>query len=664
MRVVTKTAIIAGLGLCLYTAISTIDAQEAAHSIQAPTAIQGPPNPNDPSHNPVPATIQSPSDLKQPINVQAPTNAKVPASVMIPANGQDSVNTSGHLQNDSSQPVNSQAGSAQQVNTQTPNPQTTSNKVSPLVPVQAVPAAAPTADTRMQVPSAATQQNNTQGPRGRSVTTPAAAKPTSTQTPAPAAAASVQSAPAIPATPATPATPAASAAPATAPSSTAPLENLSEQEILTIAKDAYLYGYPLITMDMTRQVMTNVAEPQGLKSPMGQFLNARAFPDATFKDFTAPNADTLYSIAWLDVSQEPMILHIPEESGRYYLMPMLSGWTDVFASPGTRTTGNIAGDYAITGPSWKGSLPAGVKELKSPTAMVWILGRTYCAGTQGDYNAVHAIQDQYSVVPLRFYGKPYTPPKGVVNPGIDMKTPVRTQVNNLDAKTFFKKLAMLMVANPPSILDSPMIEKMAQIGIESGGDVDFSKLDPVVARSLELAPSLAYKEMMQIQNANNDIINGWHVSLKTGIYGANYLQRAYIAAMGLGANRPQDAVYPYTMVDSDGAPLNGKNRYVLHFAKGQTPPVKGFWSLTMYDKQFFFVNNSLKRYALSPRDDLKLNADGSIDLYIQKDSPTKKLVPNWLPAPKDDFVLMLRLYWPDQSVLDGTWKPPIVQRVK
>ena len=160
---------------------------------------------------------------------------------------------------------------------------------------------------------------------------------------------------------------------------------LTEEAALAIGTDAYVYGYPLVTMEMTRRVMTNSATVEGLRGPMGQFVNAREYPTAAFRDVTAPNADTLYSSAWLDVSKEPYVLSIPDEGDRYFLMPMLSGWTDVFQVPGKRTTGDKAQTYAITGPGWKGDLPEGVKELKSPTSMVWILGRTYCSGTPEDY---------------------------------------------------------------------------------------------------------------------------------------------------------------------------------------------------------------------------------------------------------------------------------------
>src|SRR5262249_36305417 len=209
---------------------------------------------------------------------------------------------------------------------------------------------------------------------------------------------------------------------------------------------------------------------------------------ASFRDVTAPNADTLYSTAWLDASKEPYVLSLPDEDGRYYLMPMLDGWTTVFQVPGKRTTGTKAQTYAITGPNWKGELPEGVKELKSPTSMVWILGRTYCTGTEKDYETVHALQDKYKLVPLSAYGKDYTPPKGKLDPDIDMKTPVREQVNKLDAGTYFKLLAKLMKDNPPAKADAAMVGKMAKLGIVPGKDFDISKLDAAVARGLERAP--------------------------------------------------------------------------------------------------------------------------------------------------------------------------------
>lgn len=438
---------------------------------------------------------------------------------------------------------------------------------------------------------------------------------------------------------------------------------LGEKDATEIGIEAYVYGYPLVTMEVTRRVMTNVATPQGSHAPMGQFLLMRKYPDAAFKDVTAPNADTLYSTAWLDLAKEPYVLSLPDMEDRYFLMPMLSGWTNVFEVPGKRTTGTKAQAYAITCPKWKGTLPAGVKELKAPTDMVWILGRTYCTGTPEDYKACHAIMDKYQLVPLSAYGKPYTPPVGTVDPTIDTKTAVRAQVHSMDAVAYFTLLSKLMKDNPPAREDAPILDKLAKIGLVPGKDFDAAKLPAAAAKAI---PETAQQQIMgHFKTAGSDV-NGWIFTTKAGIYGTDYLQRALITAIGLGANRPQDAVYPTSEVDTDGKPYSGANNYTVHFAKGQTPPADAFWSITMYNAEYFFVDNPLNKYTVSPRNDLKYNADGSLDLYIQHKSPGKDKEANWLPAPEGKFVLMMRLYWPkqsDPSIIDGTWKPPAVKAV-
>lgn len=449
--------------------------------------------------------------------------------------------------------------------------------------------------------------------------------------------------------------------------------SISEKEAEEIGIEVYIYGYPLVTMEKTREVMTNVEKPIDHKAPMGQFSNARSYPDPAFHDVTAPNADTLYSTAWLDLSQEPYIFKIPDEKGRYFLMPLLSGWTEVVDVPGTRTTGTGAQEYILTGPGYQGKIhsgeiPAGVKEIKFRTHLVWILGRTYCTGTPEDYQAVHALQDQYTLIPLSSYGKTYTPPKGTVNPKIDMKTPVRDQVNRMKMGDFLKTLAHLMIKNPPSIEDYSIVAKMAKIGVIPGQEFEIKNIDPKVAKGLESAPEEALKKMGAYQKNSGQLENGWYFSLKTGNYGSDYLQRAFIAMIGLGANRPEDAVYPVASQDSQGSVLTGKNKYVIHFPKGQTPPAKAFWSITMYNEQLFFVENPLNRYSISPRNKLSENPDGSLDIYIQNESPATSLgkdkESNWLPAPKGKFILMMRIYWPEKSLLNGTWKPPGVEKIE
>lgn len=435
---------------------------------------------------------------------------------------------------------------------------------------------------------------------------------------------------------------------------------LTADEVTAIATDAYVYGYPLVTMDMTRRVMTNVTQAEGTRAPMGQFVNMRTYPDASFRDVTAPNANTLYSSAWVDVSAEPVVFSLPEMGDRYYLMPMLDGWTTVFQVPGSRTTGGGAQKYLITGPGWTGTVPEGMTEYKSPTGMVWILGRTFAQTTPADLAAVHALQDQYSLVPLSSYGKPYTPPPGEVDPSVDMKTPVRDQVNGLSATEYFSRMAALMTQNPPTTADSAMVSRMARIGLVAGQPFDPSKFDTAAAAALAAVPKAAVGKIMAL-SAEIPKVNGWSYSTQTGVYGTDYLVRALVTAIGLGANRPQDAIYPYTETDGAGAPLDGGKNYVLHFAKGEVPPVQGFWSLTMYDANYFFVANPINRYQVSPKQSpVQFNADGSLDIYIQNAPPSKGRMENWLPAPTGRFILMLRFYWPGDAIIDGSWKPPAV----
>ncbi len=430
-----------------------------------------------------------------------------------------------------------------------------------------------------------------------------------------------------------------------------------------IGIQAYIYAYPMIMMEITRRVSTNVEAPRGFQAPMNQFAHLRAFPDHTFKEVVRPNADTLYSIVWFDVSKGPQVLSISDTGGRYYMLPMLDMWTDIIAAPGSRTSGTKAASFAIVGPTWKGSLPDGVEPVRSPTNVGWIIGRTQTNGA-ADYENVHRIQDGYKLTPLSRWGKPYKPPaKSPVNSTWDMKTPPPVQVARMSAKDYFELFAKLLKDNPPHEFDWNMVEQLKQIAIIPGEDFSFSELSAEKQKALERAVGDAQK--MIAGNPLGEAVNGWQIARELmGNYGTSYLRRAYIALIGLGANVPEDAVYPMSNVDSEGQPYNGSHRYVLHFDKGELPPVRGFWSLTMYDEKMYMTNNPIRRYAIGDRDKLQYNKDGSLDIYIQHASPGKAKESNWLPAPEGDFDLVLRAYWPMHEVLTGGWNPPAVKRVK
>ncbi len=276
------------------------------------------------------------------------------------------------------------------------------------------------------------------------------------------------------------------------------------EEAVSTAVDAYLFGYPLMTFDIARMQQTNVAVPDAEHAPMGQMIRMRTYPAVDNHCCAAPNADTLYTEAWLDVSKEPSVLSIPDMGNRYYIIPMLDGYSEVFSVASPATTGYKAQTYAITGPGWTGTLPSGVTQVKSPTGMVWVLGRIYCTGTPEDYKAVHALQDKVTVIPLSSYGKPYTPPPAQVDPNFDMKTAVRKQVDALDIDAYFTRLAQLMQTNPPTTADAPLIERMAKIGLVPGQDYDPSKLGPFDKEAIKAVPKLALLKMVRAPERPED----------------------------------------------------------------------------------------------------------------------------------------------------------------
>ncbi|MGA9866646.1 MAG: DUF1254 domain-containing protein [Acetobacteraceae bacterium] len=436
---------------------------------------------------------------------------------------------------------------------------------------------------------------------------------------------------------------------------------LTEQQAHAIAVDAYIYFYPLMSIEITREQFTNV-EPgkEPLKGPANTFVNAPAYPPGDYKGVVRTNFDTLYSSAFLDMSKEPMIVSAPDTNGRYYLLPMLDMWTDVFASPGWRTTGTRAASWAVVPPGWTGMLPEGVTRIDAPTSFIWIIGRTRTDGP-ADYDAVHKIQAGYKVTPLSQWGKPPVPVTATVDPSIDMKTPPKIQVDTMPVGKYFATAVEFMKMAPPHITDQPMIAELRKIGIEPGKSFDPEKADPTVRKALEGVPEDARKLMAWKANTLARVVNGWSMNTDTmGVYGNYYLKRAIIAQLGLGANLPQDAIYPLNLADQSGKPLDGAHDYTIHFDKGATPPANAFWSITLYDPQGFQVPNGLNRFAISSWMPFHYNFDGSLDLYFQNESPGAASEANWLPAPKTGFNLTMRLYAPQDDALTGRWNPPPV----
>jgi hypothetical protein len=437
---------------------------------------------------------------------------------------------------------------------------------------------------------------------------------------------------------------------------------LTEQEAQAIALDAYIYFYPLMSMDLSRKQFTNGTND--FKGPMNTFVNVPAYPPADFKGVVRSNFDTLYSVSWLDMTKEPLVISAPDTDGRYYLLPMLDMWTDVFASPGWRTTGTKAGNFLVTPPGWKGTVPDGMTRIDAPTPYVWLIGRTKTDGPP-DYDAVRKIQAGYKVALLSEFGKPPKPVEFKLDPSVDMKTPPKVQVDTMAGGKYFAYAAELLKLHPPHLTDEPIIARMKKIGIEVGKSFDISKLDPAVQKLVEGAPQDGQKLMAWKLPTLARVSNGWSMNTDTvGVYGNYYLKRAILSQQGLGANVVEDAIYPLNLADESGKPLDGANKYTITFERGAAPPVNAFWSITLYDQEGFQVGNVLNRFAVSSWMPFKYNSDGSLDLYLQNESPGKEMEANWLPAPKGPFNLTMRLYAPKSEALTGKWNPPPVTKAQ
>lgn len=438
--------------------------------------------------------------------------------------------------------------------------------------------------------------------------------------------------------------------------------NTTLPEARQFAKEAYIFGYPLVLMEITRRVMTNVSAPEPAmeKAPIGQFVHANALPTARSQHVSFPNVDTLSSLAWLDLAAGPMVLHVPNTHGRYYLMPILDAWTDVIAVLGKRTTGTHAADFAIVRVGWTDPLPAALKIIASPTNLVRILGRTRVNGP-ADVPVVNAIQQGYHLKPLSAWGRIYTPPQALVDPTVNVQTSPGDQVARMDAATYFRALANALRANPPHSTDEPMLPVLARLCIVAGQRFDFTTLSPIIKQALQDAIPVAQEQIQAEIGRIGEEVNGWVCKLGLGRNSTGYLRRAAVAWSQSGADLGADALCTCTEVGGTGELLTGAHDYVLHFAPHRTPPINGFWSLSTYGPDRILVENPIGRYAIGNRDAPRFNSDGSLDIYIQHDAPEPEKLPNWLPAPAGRFTLILRMYWPKPEVFSRAWTPPAIQ---
>jgi hypothetical protein len=434
-------------------------------------------------------------------------------------------------------------------------------------------------------------------------------------------------------------------------------QRASADEVRRIAAEGYVFAYPLVLLDLTRR--STLARQATLGVGVNQLVHQRAFPDEHARLVIRPNADTFYSTAWLDLSAEPLMLHVPDTHDRYFVMQILDAWTETTALPGKRSRGTQEGWFAIVGPGWRGTLPAHAQRIDVPTNAAWLLGRTQVNGS-ADYDTVHAIQNGFALMPLHLYpnggAAPDAKPPGSTMASTD---PPPNQVRRMTATQFFGTVASLLAQNPPHAQDSPMMKQLERIGVVPGKPFDPEALGAEGREALEQGAATAAAGLQGTAAPGSlAATNGWSgFGTAVGRYGTNYGARAGVAAQGLGALPPEEAVY-FSCCQRSAAALHGAHAYTLHFAKKQLPPVRAFWSLTLYGEDGYFIANPIHRFAIGDRDALKFNKDGSLDLYVQHDAPGADRSGNWLPAPDGAFNLTLRLYWPREQVADGHWVPP------
>jgi hypothetical protein len=429
----------------------------------------------------------------------------------------------------------------------------------------------------------------------------------------------------------------------------------SKREYVVLGAEAYMYGYPLVVMDVTR---SNFALNNG---PTNALRRVPMFPDANYKDVVRPNVDTLYTVAFIDMAQGPWVFEMASNDQRYEVMPFYDAWTNVFATLGSRTGESKGGKFMLVGPGWQGAVPSGLTLLRSPTNLAWLIGRTQTNGT-ADYPLVHKLQAGYRLRSLADWQANHDEVVPAWNPAPVKPLPPATQLQQLTAEAFFTRLTLLMRDNPPAEADAPMMEKFRRIGLAVGQPPQWSSLEKW---AVGLGIAIANREVAKELAKPKDTINGWSTPpMILGNYGTFYNTRAVVAMIALGANLPADSIYPSALIDADGKQLDSKYRYVLHFEKEQIPPVKAFWSVTTYDMEHFLVANPLNRYALGDRDPLHFNADGSLDLLLQAQSPGGDKESNWLPIPANgQFQLTARLYWPKAEALEGRWHMPAIRRL-
>ena len=435
--------------------------------------------------------------------------------------------------------------------------------------------------------------------------------------------------------------------------------DVTPEEARAIAREAYTYGFPMVDNYRIQYAYFQDKSSPEYKAPWNTLQNtARVYTPADTAIQT-PNSDTPYSTVGMDLRAEPIVLTVPEiEKDRYYSIQLIDAYTFNFDYIGSRATGNGAGSYLIAGPNWKGEAPAGVKKvIRSETDFVLALYRTQLFDAE-DIDNVKKVQAGYKAEPLSsFLGQPAL----AAAPAIDFMKPLSPDEEKKSLE-FFNLLSFILQYCPTNPSETELMARFAKIGVGAGKTIDVASLSPEMKTAMEQGISDAWSDLQGLKKevdagkvAVGDLF-GTREYLKN-----NYLYRFIAAALGIYGNSKQEAMYPPYGVDAEGKPLDGANKYTVHFAEGQLPPANAFWSLTMYElPKSLLVANSIDRYLVNSPMLPKFvkDADGGYTFYVQNESPGKDKEANWLPAPKGPFSVFMRIYWPKDAALDGSWKQP------
>lgn len=442
---------------------------------------------------------------------------------------------------------------------------------------------------------------------------------------------------------------------------------LDPNEAQAIAADAYLYAYPLLVMDTARRVQTNTTVPDndmGAGAPLNQFSHMSRASDALLHGVAYPDVDALTSSLWFDVSKEPLLIDVPEAGNRYYLMSLADMWTDVFAAPGTRTTGGEHHVFAIAAADWHGTLPKNVELLRATTPAGRLLLRIRLNGT-ADLPAARTLQSGFTATPLSRWGKKYQPPPGTFDVAMSRQT-AADQVATLSAADFLAAFSDLAGKYPPHANDTPMLQRLLRLGLVPGQRFDLARAPAGIRAAIEAGVQNAQARVRSPAEPRAGGSGGWPTPRKPrGTYGTDYALRARLARTDLVSHLSEDLIHIRAGTDAEGRPLDGTFRYEVRFERAQLPPVDAFWSLTLYNDRCELADNQVNRYAAGTRDALTTAPDGSTTIYVQYAAPVTEKVRNWLPGPQSGhFSLDLRLYWPRDAAVEGAWAPPSIRRVQ